>query len=287
MVFRVQVLVDWSRAFVDKNGTLYCGTTDAHKDIAAMLMKDADLYVYVVDVHSEKSPEFLANEGKHPTHNLVGFDMPNYYDEATLKRLGIEEGKTASCRLTQKLDDIVSKLPSGLIVPRHVFLQSYDAEPLNQVKAEFSFDDAEKTFGVKRLNSGEFLGGAIKYVINAKHKYDGTGRKSTEWMGHIEGVPDMEMNVFTLLQQKYGQGRDLEFNLTGVVSGICVYRTAGGLAEDFQRAKINVIADAVTHLLVPQLGLADEDTASLVIKKMCQQLGVNYITSAQYLGTNS
>ena len=286
MVFRVQILVDWSRAFVDPDGSLYCQTTEEQKDTAVRLLKkgDTDLFVYAVDVHPNGSSEFLANGGRYGAHNLVAFDTPDYYDQATLEGLGIKEGQTASCRLTQKLEDVVGRLPSGLVVPRHIFFQDYDAEPLEEFKAPFTMEDVADTFKVPFLEPQNFLDGDYKYVINAKHMFDGIANDSYQWAGDIKGVPGMEMNVFTLLKQMYGLGKNIEFNITGVVAGICIQNTMMGLRQRYSSSKINVISDAVTHLLIPAIGWSDQDAANLAMKKMCMKFDANYISSAEYLG---
>jgi hypothetical protein len=120
-------------------------------------------------------------------------------------------------------------------------------------------------------------------VVNAKHLFNGSALQATQWLGRVEGVPDLEMNVFSLLKQKYGQGQDLRFNLTGVVMGICIYQTGSGIKQLFPKSEVNVIADACTHLVYAPLGIADEDTGNLVAKKMCQQVGINYLSTKDYL----
>ncbi len=274
----IQVMVDWGRAFVDPNGSFYCGTTDEQKDIAVKIISGGDLWLFLSDVHSRRSSEFQVNGGSYQTHNLVKRD---WYD---LELLGVAEGKTVSPELTDPLNDIVKSLPSGLIVPRHVFLQDYDGESLNKITPAFSFEDVENTFGARRLVPVEFLDGKIKYVINAKHFFNGAGLQSTEWMGNIPGIPTIEMNAFTLIKEMYGKGRDIDFNLTGVVMGICMYQTGSGIKQIFPNANVNIIADGATHLLVPSLGFSNEREANSALQAMCKQVGVNYITSREYLG---
>jgi nicotinamidase-related amidase len=273
---RVNVLIDFGKAFVDPNGSFYCGTTEEQKDKAAEVNQEADLWIYVSDVHSRDASEFTANGGLYPAHNLVK------KDQRDLKQLGVEEGQTTSPELTDKLNEIVRAKRAGLIVPRHVFFQNYDGG--DKIVPAFAFEDVEETFGVKKLDPQEYLDGGIDYIVNAKHMFNGAFLQSTEWMGKVAGVPDIEMNAFTLLKQQHGLGKGLQLNFTGVVMGICLYQSATGARQIFPRAEVNVIADACTHLVYEPLGIATEDQGNAVAKAMCQQVGVNYISTEEFLG---
>ena len=59
--FRVNILVDWSRSFVDPDGSFTANTTEAAKDIAVDIIKRCDLIIYMTDIHTEKSWEFSVN----------------------------------------------------------------------------------------------------------------------------------------------------------------------------------------------------------------------------------
>ncbi len=274
--YTINVLVDWGKAFVNSNGSFYCGTTEEQKDNAIMIARDTDLILYLTDVHTRTSSEFIVNGGLYPAHNLIK------RDQYSLEQLGVEAGKTVSPELTEKLQELVKYRKSGLIVPRHVFFQDYNGE--TEPKPAFTFQDVEDTFSVKKLDSKDFLEGKVDYVINAKHMFNGAALQATNWLGHVEGVPDLEMNIFSLLKQKYGQGNGLRFDITGVVMGICIYQTGSGIKQLFPKAEVNVIADACTHLVYAPLGIADEDTGNLVAKKMCQQVGINYLSTKEYFG---
>ncbi len=275
MNMKINVLVDWGRAFVDTNGSFYSGTTEQQKDHALAIATNADQLIHLCDVHTRTSSEFIVNGGLYPAHNLIERDQHD------LEALMVPEGKTVSPQLTEKLYDFVKEKESGLVVPRHVFFQDYNGEAHPQ--PAFTFENVEKTFGVRRLNEEEFLDGKIFYVLNAKHHFDGTRTNPFGWVGEIEGVPNTEENIFSLLKKKYGLGQGLEFDVTGVVMGICVYQSASGLKQLFPKATVNVYADACTHLVYAPLGIPDEDTGNLVAKKMCQQIGVNYLTTPEYL----
>ncbi len=279
MKTKINVLVDWGKSFVDTNGSFYCGTTEDQKERAARILPSADLVVYLSDVHTRTSSEFQVNGGLYPAHNLIADHQFN------LQELGIENTdppKTVSPQLTEKLHAYVRDKKSGLVVPRHVFFQDYNADPAP--KPAFTLDQVAKTFAVDPLDERAFLEGGIEYVVNAKHMFNGVGLQATEFMGEVPGVPKYEKNIFSLLKQKYGQGAELEFDFTGVVMGICIYQSASGAKQIFPKATVNVIADACTHLVYAPLGIADEDTGNLVAKKMCQQVGVNYLTTAEFLG---
>jgi hypothetical protein len=273
---RINVLVDFGDAFTHKNGSFYCGTTEEQKDNAVLINQNADETIYLSDVHSRESPEFLINGGLYPAHNLI---LRDSYD---LNSLGVEEGKTVSPQLTEKLYNQIKDRKSGLIVPRHVFFQNYNGE--REPKPAFQFKDIEKTFGVNRLDSQEYLDGGLEYIVNAKHMFNGAALQATDWMSNFPGVPDKEMNIFSLVKQKYGQGEKLKIDITGVVMGICVYQTAAGIRQILPKAEINVIADACTHLVYAPLGFSNENDANTSAKAMCSQIGVNYLNTKEYLG---
>ena len=275
-MMRINVLTDWGKAFVDQDGNFYCGTTEKQKDNAVRIIQDADEVVNLADVHARASAEFMANGGMYPAHNLVKKDWHNLED------IGVPPDKNVDPNLTDKLYDMVKDRKAGLIVPRHVFFQNYDGE--NRPDPVFRFEDVEETFGIGRLKPQEYMDGGIDYIVNAKHMFNGAAMQGYDFLGHVPGVPDIEMNYFTLLKQKYGQGKVLEFDFTGVVMGICVYQGASGVKQLFPKAKVNVIADAVTHLAVPELGIPDEKVGDDVARRMCQQVGINYMTTKEYLG---
>jgi len=273
---RVNVLVDFGKAFVDPDGNFYCGTTKKQKENAVAINKDADLTIYFADVHTRDSSEFLVNGGLYPTHNLL---LKDQYD---LQAIGVGENKTVSPQLTEPLQNIVKDRKSGLLVPRHVYFQDYNGE--DDPKPQFTPEDVASTFDLPIIGPQMLVAQGIEYVVNAKHMLNGAGLQATEQFGKFGGIPDQEYNALTLLKQEFGQGEELTFDITGVVMGICIYQTASNVRQIFPKAELNIISDGCTHLLIPQLGLADEDTANLVAKKMCQQIGINYITTLEYLG---
>jgi hypothetical protein len=271
----INVLVDWGKSFVDKEGSFYCGTTDEQKEKAVQINQQADMTIYFADVHSRSSSEFSCNGGLYPAHNLVKKDAKSLED------LDVESGKVVSPELTDPLQYLVKDRSSGLIVPRHVFFQDYNGE--EYPRPCFSFEDVEETFGVQKLKPQEFLDGRIDYIINAKHMFNGAGYQVTDFIGEVEGVPSIEMNALTLLKQKYGQGQGLNFDVTGVVMGICIYQTASGIKQIFPKADVSVISDACTHLIYEPLGIPDESIGNDVAQRMCAQVGINYLSTEEYL----
>ncbi|MBM3199548.1 hypothetical protein FJZ53_01335 [Candidatus Woesearchaeota archaeon] len=274
---KITTWVDWGKAFVDDNGSFYAGTTLKQKQNAKKASEGSNMYILLSDVHTKESSEFAVNGGLYPVHNLLLKDQPH------ANKLGVPEGKTTSPQLTDMLLELVKDKRAGLIVPRHVFFQDYNGEPAEKVKPAFSFKDVEETFGIRKLDAEECLDGGIEYVVNAKHFFNGAGLQSTEWLGHVEGVPDMEMNIFTLLKQRYGLGKGLEFNINGVVMGICIYQTASGIRQIFPKSEVNIILDASTHLLVKELGFSKKKKADDAITAMCKQVGINYLTTKDYI----
>ncbi len=275
MTKTIKIAVDFGDAFTHPKGSWYCGTTEQQKDNAAAVSRGGDLFIYLVDVHTRTSTEFSINGGKYEVHNVTKKDQRN------LEALGVDPTKTASPQLTEKLQDIVKDKKAGLIVPRNVFFQDYDGG--KKPEPAFTLEDVEETFGVESIDPQDFLDGKIDYVINAKHYKDGTRGNAHARLGHVPGVPDEDWNVFSLLKEQYGNGEGLQFDIVGVVMGICIYQTACGIFDLFPRAEINVIADACTHLVYEPLGIESEETGNLVAKKMCQQIGVNYMSTEEYL----
>lgn len=272
----INILTDWGVSFVNPNGSFYCGTTEEQKDNAVAVANLADLLIYLCDVHTKRSAEFTINGGLYPAHNLIRRDWDN------LPEIGLAEEAEVSPELTAKLQEVVERRESGLLVPRHVYYQDYDGE-INY-EPSFRIEDVEETFNIKRLNPDALLDGVIQYVLNAKHMFNGAAIQQGFWQNPFQPHQAHETHVLSILKEKYGLGYDLEINITGVVMGICVYQTASGIKQWFPRAKVNIIADSCTHLVLPELGISDVDVGNLVAKKMCQQLGIGYITTAEYLG---
>ena len=281
-MIRINCLVDWGKSFVDTNGSFYCGTTDEQKGRAAQILNtNHDLTIFFSDVHSRGSWEFEQNGGPYPVHNIT--------DKDALALSDIVKGKTASPQLTDNLLNIVAGKKSGLWVPRSVFFQDW---PYN-VKPVYSLKDVENTFGVRRLTQmdpQDWLADKM-YLVNAKHLFNGAAVELTGPFSHYDGIPDNEDNLVSMLRRScdhydHPQGKGLQFDVTGVVMGICIYQTASGIFQLFPKSTVNVIADSCTQLIYEPLGFKDSESANAAVKSMCMQLsGVHYISTAEYLGS--
>ncbi len=267
------VLVDWGESFVDSNGNFYCGTTTEQKEKAGKILKAADTVLEFNDVHTSASTEFLINGGFYPVHNLIKKD----WNKA--KELQVPEGKTVSPQLTDALKKYVRTKEGVLFVPRDVYFQDYNGG--RDAKPAFSFEDVQDTFLLPKMQAYD---PSLEYIVSAKHMFNAAGMQATMHLGNFENIPDEDGNIFTAIKSYYGQGENISFDITGVVMGICIYQTAGGIRQLFPKAKINVIADACTHLIYKPLGIETEEQGNLVAKAMCTQIGVNYISTKESLG---
>jgi hypothetical protein len=278
MTYRINVLVDWGKAFVDENGSFYCGTTDEHKKkAAAILDTKPDLVIEYSDLHALKTPEFMTNGGLYPIHNLIRRE----WDEA--KKIPGYEKSSTSPELTDIIGDKLKDRKTGIIAPRHTFFQNYDGEKQEDIRPIYGINDVIDTFKKPLLNPQDFLNGNVTHVIQTKYHKSGTIERATEWMGEYEGVPTKQLTINSLLRQKYGLGEDLEFVFTGVVTGICLGQTAEGTKDEFPRAKVTIVSDACKHLVGEQFGLRDDkhgDEASLA---RFAQMGIEYISTEKYL----
>ncbi len=267
------VLVDWGNSFVDENGSFYCGTTNAQKERAKIILQASDTILEFNDVHTHNSTEFISNGGMYPAHNLIKKDWKHAKD------LGVPEGKTTSPKLTHILQECVKSKEGVLFVPRDVYFQDYNGG--TNTKPSFSFEDVQETFLLPKMHAYD---PSLEYIVSAKHMFNAAGMQATAHLGHFEGIPNQDGNIFTELKKHYGQGKDISFDITGVVMGICIYQTAGGIRQLFPRAQVNVISDACTHLIYEPLGIASEEEGNLVAKAMCTQIGVQYISTKEFLG---
>ena len=66
--FRVNLLIDWSRSFVDENGSFSSNTTEHAKDLAVEVIKRCDMIIYMTDIHTANSYEFQINGIFSPFH---------------------------------------------------------------------------------------------------------------------------------------------------------------------------------------------------------------------------
>ena len=69
--FRVNLLIDWSRSFVDENGSFSSNTTEHAKDLAVDVIKRCDMIIYMTDIHTANSYEFQINGIFSPFHTSL------------------------------------------------------------------------------------------------------------------------------------------------------------------------------------------------------------------------
>lgn len=149
----IVTLVDWSKSFVDEDGSFYSGTTTRQKRNAAMAAELADLVVFSTDMHPITSEENAINGGLYPAHNIGGFWKYSrdfvYFKTPSDKRFTLG-AKTMSPELTLEIEATLRERKSAIIVPREVYFQGGVRKPW------ISANEVEKTFG-KKITVGKRL----------------------------------------------------------------------------------------------------------------------------------
>ncbi len=284
-IIRVCNLIDWSKSFVDENGSFYCGTTDEQKRNAAQIIERAELVIATMDLHPVSAPEHAVNGGLYPVHNAVkpweyGPDfiyMKTQEDEEL--RLG---DKTLSPELTGILSDAASasKGKRGLIVPREVYFQEEN-------QAVFCYpEDIEATFFQKIITKDDFLEGDIDYITAPKKYFDATRLDSLITLPDVEikGVPAQNFNIYSLLKKKFPPDKyELVFINTGVVEGICRLHTSIGLRQMFPFDRIINISNATTPLYGIGLGYKTAEESRQASTRVCKDIGIEYMTTEECL----
>jgi hypothetical protein len=277
-------LIDWSKSFVDEDGSFYCGTTVDQKRNAARIISIAHLVISNLDLHPVTAPEHTINGGLYPVHNAV---KPWEYGEDFIyhitpggekQRLG---DKTLSPQLTGILADAASKSQKeGIIVPRSVYFQGEH----NTVFC--TPPDIETTFRKKILSKEEFLEGDFTYITAPKQYFDATRIDSDISLppDEIPGIPRQSYNIYSLLKLKYPADQyDLIFINTGVVEGICRLHTSIGLRQMFPFDRIINIADATTPLYGIGLGYRTAAESRQASTQVCRDIGIEYMTTEECL----
>ncbi|ELP85198.1 hypothetical protein EIN_083100 [Entamoeba invadens IP1] len=250
-ITKICVLVDWSQAFVDTDGSFYGGETEQEIDKACQLVDMCERVIYFTDVHSAYCSEFTTNGGVYPVHNLVDKDL------RIIKT-------NASARLTKRIQEHVNKknLRCGIVIPNNVIYQTEnDALDIDDILK--TFDNPQRIITPRDYN--------YEYIISCKHFFNGTGLQVLP-----RGNPEEEFTGATLYQFQFGAGENVEFYLTGVVTGICVLHTAAGLRQMFPKAKIVIVKDACHPLLGRQFGIVDETQSDMIMSALCTQINVLY-----------
>jgi len=287
-IIRVCNLIDWSKSFVDENGSFYCGTTDVQKRNAAEIIERAELVIATMDLHPVSAPEHAVNGGLYPVHNAV---KPWEYspDFVYMKTQDGEElrlgDKTLSPELTGILSDAASasntsKEKGGLIVPREVYFQEENQSIFCQP------DDIEATFHQKIITKDDFLEGDFDYITAPKKYFDATRLDSVITLPDVEikGVPEQNFNIYSLLKKKFPPDKyELVFINTGVVEGICRLHTSIGLRQMFPFDRIINISNATTPLYGIGLGYKTAEESRQASTRVCKDIGIEYMTTEECL----
>ena len=282
-VIRISNLIDWSKSFVDENGSFYCGTTPEQKQNSAKIIGLSELVISNLDLHPVTAPEHSVNGGLYPVHNAVkpwqyGPDfIYNLTPEGEKQRL---EDKTLSPRLTGILSEAVSHRYGGIIVPRSVYFQGEN----NSVFCTPA--DIEETFGQKIITKEEFIEGNFQYITAPKQYFDATRIDSDISLPQddIDRVPQQNFNVYSLLKKKFPPARyQLIFINTGVVEGICRLHTSIGMRQMFPFDRIINISDATTPLYGVGLGYKTPDESRRASTQVCKDIGIEYLTTEECL----
>jgi hypothetical protein len=287
-IIRVCNLIDWSKSFVDENGSFYCGTTDGQKRNAAEIIERSELVIATMDLHPVSAPEHAVNGGLYPVHNAVkpweyGPDFV-YMKNQDDKELQLGD-KTLSPELTGILSDAASasnasKEKGGLIVPREVYFQGENQTIFCHP------EDIEATFHQKIITKDDFLEGDFDYITAPKQYFDATRLDSVISLPDvkIKGVPTQNFNIYSLLKKKFPLDKyELVFINTGVVEGICRLHTSIGLRQMFPFDRIINISNATTPLYGIGLGYKTAEESRQASTRVCKDIGIEYMTTEECL----
>ncbi|MFQ6010254.1 MAG: hypothetical protein ACE5J7_03995 [Candidatus Aenigmatarchaeota archaeon] len=280
-------LIDWSKSFVDENGTFYCGTTEEQKKRAVDVVNEADLVIYEADLHPVFADEFSINKGLYPAHNLPKpweYEPDFVYNIAPNgenQKLG---DKTLSPQLTETIRECLKKRKTGIIVPKEVYYQG------GVEKAFCKPEDIEKTFEAKIITSDQFYHaiGYHDYIIAPKKYFDATRLDSDMMLPKKvdEGIPSVNYNVFSLLKQKwltFPLDYKMTFVNTGVVEGICRLHTSIGLKQMYPKSRVINLTDATTPLSGIGLGYETAEQSRDACTRVCKDIGVEYMSTDEFL----
>ncbi|MCU0287493.1 MAG: hypothetical protein MUF15_14000 [Acidobacteria bacterium] len=286
-IVRICNLIDWSKSFVDENGSFYSGTTDEQKYNAAKIIRQSEFVIATMDLHPVTAPEHAINGGLYPVHNAVNpWEYgPDFIYMITKKGEKLRLGnKTLSPELTGILHEAASssKKNKGLLVPREVYFQG-----INQ--SVFCLPaDVETTFKEKIITMRQYLDGDYDYITAPKQFFDATRLDSDIMLPGvvIEGVPSHNFNIYSLLKMKFPPDRfELIFINTGVVEGICRLHTSIGLRQMFPFDRIINISDATTPLYGVGLGYETPEESRRASMRVCKDIGIEYMSTEECLDT--
>jgi hypothetical protein len=281
----IVTLVDWSKSFVDEDGSFYSGTTASQKMNAAQAAEHADLVIFSSDVHPVTSQENAINGGLYPAHNIGAywkFDRGfTYFVSPSGKRFALG-AKTMSPELTQDIESELQDRKSAIVVPREVYYQGSVRRPWITPR------EVEKTFGKRIASAKDFVNGDQTYVVAPKQCFDATRLDSDIALpnGTFKDIPNVNYNVYSLLNLRYPpQSYELIFANTGVVEGICRLHTSIGLRQMFKSSRVINLADATTPLVGVGHGFRTAEQSRDAYVRVCKDVGVEYMSSAKFLTT--
>jgi hypothetical protein len=276
-------LIDWSKSFVDDDGSFYCGTTAEQKEKAGEVVQHADLVIFSSDTHPMRSSEFSINGGLYPAHNVVRyFDSgPESEYFVTKSGRGMRLGsRTMSPELTAEIQKHLKGRRTGVIAPKEVFYQDGADQPW------FLPGDVEKSFNARIATADNFISGALDYIVAPKHAFDATRLESDIVLPKsvAEGIPSTNFNVFSLLRLRYPADKhEFVFVNTGVVEGICRLHTSIGLRQMFKSSRVINLTDATTPLAGIGLGFETPEQSRDAAMRICRDVGVEYMTTNEFL----
>ncbi len=276
-------VIDGSESFMGVHGSFPCGSTQEEKDNTVSIMRASDFILYSNDLHPDDAKEFSINGGLYNAHDqvkperfdsdyVIGFDL-----EGNEIQLG---NKSVSPRLEETLQQAVEGRTAGIYVPREVYFQSEHETPFCTPK------DIEETYKERIITSEEFVEGSFDYIIAPKKYFDATRTDSDRSLpkGSFEGVPDQNMNIYSLLEERFPSDEyELVFVNTGVVEGICRLHTSIGQKQMFPDAKIINISDATTPLAGIGLGYETAEQSRDACERVCKDIGIEYMSTEEFL----
>lgn len=268
----INVFTDFSRTFVDPDGSFYCGTTEEQRRNAAAIAAIGDLNLFCSDLHPLDSWEFAINGGLYPIHAVPRAD------ELNMAEFNLE-GKTASPQLTAVVHDAVDSSISGIYAPRQIYFQSPGG------KLSYKPEDVEATFGLPIVAEKRILDEEFTYLVQPKYFFDATriSIRSDFADAGIPRIPKVNKTVFSMLRKKYPDDRDLVFIIPSVVENICTHHTAAGLKLDFPLARIIVPDDATTPLAGVGLGFDTAKDVKKACRGLARDIGIDYLSTEEIL----
>lgn len=280
---RISNLIDWSKSFVDTDGSFYCGTTDKEKRNASKIIQLSDIVINNMDLHPVSAPEHSVNGGLYPVHNAVKPWQygPEFIYMKTPEGMFLELGdKTLSPELTDILSQAAAPRKGGLLVPRGVYFQGENRTAFCRP------EDIEETFKYTIITKEDFFDGEYDYIVAPKQYFDATRLDSDISLpdDKMERVPRRNYNIYSLLKRKFPSDKyELVFINTGVVEGICRLHTSIGMRQMFPFDRIINISNATTPMYGVGLGYDTPEQSRKASTQVCRDIGIEYMTTEECL----